>query len=186
MDQHVTKRSFIVFYDYRQGSLSSRASHFCQTALGIILHRIIRFISGTSNFSSAERRLRRWPLLPNKLWQKWNVWTKRTMINRKWDKSFNLSSASLSRIFRHHPGVWKGCFRWVPHKLTEEEKRGRMKWFLHMLRNFDGGISERVWDIVTGNELLLSFQTVFTFVNAAVVCAILESISALESSSALT
>ena len=35
-------------------------------------------------------------------------------------------------------------------------------------------------------ELLLSFQTVFSLVNAAVVCAILESISGLESSSVIT
>ena len=35
-------------------------------------------------------------------------------------------------------------------------------------------------------EILLSFQTAFSFVNAAVVCAILQSISSLEPSSVIT
>ena len=28
--------------------------------------------------------------------------------------SFNISSGSLNRIFRHHPGIWKRCTRWIP------------------------------------------------------------------------
>ena len=65
--------------------------------------------------------------------------------------SFNRSSGSLNQIVRYHLGVWKRCVRWVPQQLTEEQRRGR-EWCLHMLRKFDRGRSERVWDIVTGNE----------------------------------
>ena len=42
---------------------------------------------------------------------------------------------------------------------------------------------ERISHIFELKEILLSFQTGFSFVNAAVVCDILESISGLESSS---
>ena len=42
---------------------------------------------------------------------------------------------------------------------------------------------ERISRILELREILLSFQTGFNFVNAAVVCAILESISGLEPSS---
>ena len=66
--------------------------------------------------------------------------------------SLNLPSGSLNRILCHHLGVWKHCARWVHHQLTKEQRRGRTEWFLHMLRKFDGDRSERVWDIVMGNE----------------------------------
>ena len=45
---------------------------------------------------------------------------------------------------------------------------------------------ERISRILKLREILLSFQTGFSLVNAAVVCAILESISGLELSSAIT
>ena len=45
---------------------------------------------------------------------------------------------------------------------------------------------ERIRRILELREILLSFQTVFNLVNAAVVCAILESISGLEPSSVIT
>ena len=43
----------------------------------------------------------------------------------------------------------------MPHQLTEEQKRSRVDWCLHMLRKFHGGRSERVWDIVTDNETVV-------------------------------
>ena len=45
---------------------------------------------------------------------------------------------------------------------------------------------ERISGILKLGEILLSFQTGFNFVNAAAVCAILESISSLEPSSVIT
>ena len=45
---------------------------------------------------------------------------------------------------------------------------------------------ERISRILELREILLSFQTGFNFVNAAVVCAILESISGLEPSTVIT
>ena len=45
---------------------------------------------------------------------------------------------------------------------------------------------ERIGRILELSEILLSFQTGFNLVNAAVVCAILESISDLEPSSVIT
>ena len=120
----------------------------------------------------------------------------------------------------------------MPQQLTKEQKRGRVEWCFHMLQKFDGARSERVWDIVTGDEsfvsqydrkgpcsllwscalrvhdsqayrkmdvkreriscilelreILLSFQTSFSLVNAVVACAILESISGFEPSSVIT
>ena len=47
-------------------------------------------------------------------------------------------------------------------------------------------IRERISRILELREILLSFQTGFSFVSAAVVCAILESSSGLEPSSVIT
>ena len=62
-----------------------------------------------------------------------------------------ISSGSLTRILQDCLGVRKRCARWVPHNLSEEQKRGRVDWGTHMLRKFDGGRSPHVWDIVTGD-----------------------------------
>ena len=50
--------------------------------------------------------------------------------------------------------VWKSYARWVPQQLTEEQSRGR-EWCFHVRRNFDANRSERVWDIVKGNEIFV-------------------------------
>ena len=54
-----SRRDFyaVMYYHYRQGSLSSIASKVCPITLGTILHRDLRFTSGTNDFSSAERLL---------------------------------------------------------------------------------------------------------------------------------
>ena len=65
---------------------------------------------------------------------------------------FILSLGSLSRVLFRHLNVWKRSAGWVPHQLTEKQRRGRVEWCLHLIRKFDEGRSERVWDIVTGNE----------------------------------
>ena len=61
-------------------------------------------------------------------------------------------SGSLTRILHDCLGVRKRCARWVPHKLSEEQKWCRVDWRTHMLRKFAGGRSPRVWDIVSGDE----------------------------------
>ena len=61
-----------------------------------------------------------------------------------------ISSGSLTRILRDCLGIRKRCARWVPHNLSEEQKRGTVDRCTRMLRKFDGGRSPRIWDIVTG------------------------------------
>ena len=75
------------------------------------------------------------------------------MTNAEIQDIMKISSASLTRILHDSLGVRKRCTRWMPHNLSEEQKRGRVDWCTHMLRKFDGGRSPRVWDIVTGDEI---------------------------------
>ena len=62
-----------------------------------------------------------------------------------------ISSGRLTRILHICLGVRTGCACWVPHNLSEEQKRGSVDWCTQMLRKFDWRRSPRVWDIVTGD-----------------------------------
>ena len=55
-----------------------------------------------------------------------------------------ISSGRLTRSLQDCLGVRQRCSRWVPHKLSEEQKQGGVDWCTHMLRTFDGGRSPRV------------------------------------------
>ena len=63
-----------------------------------------------------------------------------------------ISSGCLTRILRDCLDARKRWARWVPHNLSEEQKRGMMDWCTHMLRKFDGRRSPPVWDIAKGDE----------------------------------
>ena len=63
-----------------------------------------------------------------------------------------ISSGSLTRILHDCLGARKRYAFWVPHNLSEEQKRGRVDWCTHMLRKCDGGRSPRVWVIVAGDK----------------------------------
>ena len=63
-----------------------------------------------------------------------------------------ISSGSIVCILHDCLGVRKCCAPWVPHYLSEEQKRGRVDWCTHMLRKFDGGKSPRVWNTVTEDK----------------------------------
>ena len=63
-----------------------------------------------------------------------------------------ISSGNVSSILRKSLGLRKVSARWVPHMLTEEQKQKRVHWCHFMLEKFDGGRSNAVWDIVSGDE----------------------------------
>ena len=63
-----------------------------------------------------------------------------------------ISSGSLTRILQGCLRASKRYVFWVPHNLSEEQKRGRVDWCTHMLITCDGGRSPRFWVIITGDE----------------------------------
>ena len=63
-----------------------------------------------------------------------------------------ISSGSLTRILHDCLSARKPYAFWVPHNLSDEQKRGRVDWCTHMLRKYDRGRSPHVWVIVTGDE----------------------------------
>lgn len=63
-----------------------------------------------------------------------------------------IGMSTVNTILHKHLGVHKRCARWVPHKLTEDQKGGRVRWCLEMLDKYDSGRSTSTWDIVSGDE----------------------------------
>ena len=63
-----------------------------------------------------------------------------------------IALAAAFDIVHNHLKFTKRFARWVPHQLSDDQKRERVSWCRIMCRVFDGGHSKRVFDIVTGDE----------------------------------
>ena len=68
------------------------------------------------------------------------------------EKAVGISSGSIRSILHEKLGLSKVCARWVPHRLNEDQKTARVAWCRAMLSRFDGGHSNGVWEILTGDE----------------------------------
>lgn len=66
--------------------------------------------------------------------------------------SLGIGMSQVQTILHDHLKVRKLCARWIPHDLTEEQKLCRVKWCRQMLKKFNSGLSNGVFDIVTGDE----------------------------------
>ena len=67
-------------------------------------------------------------------------------------KRLDIGSAAADTILHEHLGVLKVASCWIPHLLTDEQKRQRVEWCQFILRKSDGGWSKLVSEIVTGDE----------------------------------
>lgn len=68
------------------------------------------------------------------------------------EASLSISSTSIHSILHEHLAVKKICSRWIPHKLTIDQKKARVDWCKKMLKKFNRGASKDVYKIVTGDE----------------------------------
>lgn len=74
------------------------------------------------------------------------------ITHREIQKTMGVGGSTVDTILHKHLGVHKRCARWVPHCLTEEQKRIRVEWCLQMLDKFDSGRSKATAKIVSGDE----------------------------------
>lgn len=68
------------------------------------------------------------------------------------EASLGITATAINSILHQHLNVRKLCCRWIPHQLTEAEKKARVNWCRKMLKKFDQGRSKTVYNIVTGDE----------------------------------
>lgn len=68
------------------------------------------------------------------------------------ETSLGIGGNAIKIILHDHIGVRKLCARWIPHNLTESQKKARVDWCRKNIERFDRGQSNHVYDIVTGDE----------------------------------
>lgn len=71
---------------------------------------------------------------------------------REMQDVLSIGSSAVETILHKHLMVHKRCARWVPHELSDEQKKGRVKWCQTMLEKFDGGQSKSTWKVLSGDE----------------------------------
>ena len=67
------------------------------------------------------------------------------------------TSSSVYRCLKYKLGYTKVCARWIPHMLTEENKRQRVAFSREQLRKFDQQDKRRLDEIITGDETWIYF-----------------------------
>ena len=63
-----------------------------------------------------------------------------------------MSSTTIHKILHEHLKLRKVCARWVPHMLTEDQKRALVEFCETMFVEYDRGRSKSVYSIMTVDE----------------------------------
>ena len=76
----------------------------------------------------------------------------RHITYREIEASLGISMTSINKILHEHLAVKKICSRWIPHNLTNAQKKERVDWCKEMLKKYAQGASKAVYNIYTGDE----------------------------------
>jgi [histone H3]-lysine36 N-dimethyltransferase SETMAR len=66
--------------------------------------------------------------------------------------SLGIGMSQVHKILHEHLAVRKLCACWIPHNVTEAQKLRRVDWCREKIKKFNGGDSNAVFDIITGDE----------------------------------
>jgi [histone H3]-lysine36 N-dimethyltransferase SETMAR len=97
----------------------------------------------------------------------------RHVTYREIQTSLGIGMSQIQKILHDELWVRKLISRWVPHNLSEEQKVARVTWCRTTLERFNGGTSNLVYNIVSGDESWIyayepeskTQSTVWSFVN---------------------
>ena len=76
----------------------------------------------------------------------------RHVTYREIQSSLGIDMKQIHTILHDRLNVKKLCARWIPHKLTDAQKENRVMWCKEMIRRCRGGLSNLIYNIVTGDE----------------------------------
>ena len=76
----------------------------------------------------------------------------RHVTYREIETSLGISMNSIHTILHEHLALKKICSRWIPHNLTIAQKKARVDWCKEMLKKYNRGASNAVYNIYTGDE----------------------------------
>ena len=75
------------------------------------------------------------------------------MTYREIGVPLDISMTNINKILREHLAEKNICLRWIPHSLTDAQKKTRINLCKEMLTKFLQGASKAVYNIYTGDEL---------------------------------
>ena len=68
------------------------------------------------------------------------------------EATLGISSTAINSIIHDYLNLRKVCGGWVPHTLTDDQKKLPLQFGRHSLKRFEEGRSRHVFDIITGDE----------------------------------
>ncbi|KAG5329014.1 SETMR methyltransferase, partial [Acromyrmex heyeri] len=80
----------------------------------------------------------------------------RHMTYREIQASLGIDMKAIHTILHDRLSVRKLCNRWIPHNLTEAQKQTRVKWSKEMLKKFNRGRSNFIYNRYWGRNMLHS------------------------------
>ena len=66
--------------------------------------------------------------------------------------SLEISIKSINKVLPKHLAIKNICSRWIPHNLTNAQKKAHVDWCKEMLTKYVQGASNDVYNIYTNDE----------------------------------
>lgn len=67
----------------------------------------------------------------------------------------NIGSAAVDTILHEHLRMRKLCARWIPHVLTDAQKRARVEFCRFFINRYENASKQRLAEVITGDETWL-------------------------------
>lgn len=67
----------------------------------------------------------------------------------------NIGSAAVDTILHEHLRMRKLCARWIPHVLTDSQKRARLDFCRFLIDRYENSRNQRQFEVITGDETWL-------------------------------
>lgn len=159
----LTRESFraMIYYDFRVGLSQQQCFDRLHSAFGDEAPSVQTIYNWFNEFKRGRRSLRdesregrpKTAVVPE------NIDAVRELIKedrhvtyREIEASLGISPPAIHTILHDHLVVKKICSRWIPHNLTNAEKKARVDWCKKMIKKYNSGASNEVNKIVTGDE----------------------------------
>ncbi|KAI6647411.1 Transposase [Oopsacas minuta] len=78
------------------------------------------------------------------------------------EQSMEISSGAIHTILTTEPGYRSICGKWVPHKLSQNQRLARLNIAKKLLETYENCDSRRLTEIITGDEMWVYYSTPYS------------------------
>ena len=151
----------MIYHDYKKGLAVANSNESLVICFGKIASRKATVYKWYNEFKQDRRSLKdeTRPSRPVSAVTPKNISAAEQMIRedpqitvKEMKDVLGIKSSAVETILHKHLMVHTRFARWVPNELSDEQKRGRVKWCKTMLDKFDSGRSKSTWKVISGDE----------------------------------